>query len=358
MSIFVLAFLGFLALLLFLLLLREKKESKVQSLALLQSQIDALRLQIGETLAATVQSLNQQFFSLTENLNLRLREVTDQILSTKDSTSTLMADVKESLGSLAEASRRIMEIGKDILTLHDILKAPKLRGSLGELFLGDLLSQILPQDFYTLQYRFRNNVFVDAVVRLKEGLVPIDSKFPLSSFRTVIEAKGEEERRAAKRRFVADVKKHIDDIARRYIQPEEGTFDFALMYIPAENVYYETIIKDESQAEASLFSYALEKRVIPVSPNTFYAYLQTILLGLKGMKIEEVARHVVSAIEGLRSEFLKMEEDIRTLGNHIQNARRKYEEIERRVEKMKERLSSVVLPQGKEEKESLKRLFP
>ena len=351
-TLFIFGILG-LTLLLLLFLLRERREGRLQGFSLLQGQIEALRIQVGESISATVQSLNQQFSSLTQNMNLRLKEITDQILSTKDSTSLLMADVKENLGSIAEASKRIMEIGRDIASLQDILKTPKLRGSLGELFLGDLLSQILPQEFYTLQYRFRNNVFVDAVVKLKEGLVPIDSKFPLSSFRSLLEAKDDDERKIARKKFAADVKRHIDEIALRYIQPKEGTFDFALMYIPAENVYYETIIKDESQGQESLFAYALEKRVVPVSPNTFYAYLQTILLGLKGMRIEEMAKGIVSAVSALQLEFSKIEEDVRTLGNHIQNARRKYEEIDRKIEKMKERLSDLALTHLKEEKKIL-----
>lgn len=328
----------FLLVFLFLLyLLSTREKDKNASLDLLQKQMDSLRAQLNESLGMTVQSLNQQFSNLTQQMNERLKEVDQKIFSSSQRTSEIFANVKETLGALSQETKRIFEVGRDIATLQDILKAPKLRGSLGELLLGDLLSQILPPKFYTLQYRFKNNVQVDAVIKLAEGyLVPVDSKFPLSSFKLILDAKTDDERVRAKKRFIVDVKKHVDDISSRYIIPEEGTLDFALMYIPAENVYYETIIKDESLGEeGSIFSYSLKRKVIPVSPNSFYAYLQTILLGLKGMEIEESAKRIHQFLESLFGEFVKLEEDFRTLGMHIQNARRKFEDTERKIERLK-----------------------
>lgn len=329
----------FLSAFLFLLylLLSTREKDKNASLDLVQKQMDSLRTQLNESLDRSVQSLNQQFSNLTLQINMRLKEVDEKIFSSSKHTSEIFANVKETLGALSQETKRIFEVGKDIATLQDILKAPKLRGSLGELLLGDLLSQILPPKFYALQYRFKNNVQVDAVIKLAEGyLVPVDSKFPLSTFKLIFDAKTDEERIRAKKRFIVDVKKHVEDISSRYIIPEEGTLDFALMYIPAENVYYETIIKDESLGEeGSIFSYSLKKKVIPVSPNSFYAYLQTILLGLKGMEIEESAKRIHQFLESLLGEFAKLEEDFRTLGMHIQNARRKFEDTERKIERLK-----------------------
>ncbi len=323
--------------------LSTKEKEKNASFDLVQKQMDSLRSQLNESLSMTVQSLNQQFSNLTQQINMRLKEVDEKIFSSSKHTSEIFANVKETLGALSQETKRIFEVGRDIATLQDILKAPKLRGSLGELLLGDLLTQILPPKFYTLQYRFRNNVQVDAVIKLAEGyLVPIDSKFPLSSFKLILDAKTEEERIRAKKRFIMDVKKHVDDIAARYILPEEGTLDFALMYIPAENVYYETIIKDESLGdETSIFSYSLKKRVIPVSPNSFYAYLQTILLGLKGMEIEESAKRIHQFLNALLGEFTKLEDDFRTLGMHLQNARKKFEDTEKKIERLKFKLGEA-----------------
>src|SRR5467141_2463553 len=138
-----------------------------------------------------------------------------------------------------------------------------------------------------MPYRFKSGDAVDAVIRIGPKLVPADAKFPYENFKRVVEAPAETDRVAARKQFLRDVKKHVDAIATKYILPDEGTYDFALMYIPIETVYYETIIKEEAVEDSKSFSYALEKRVMPVSPNSFFAYLHTILLGLRGMKVEE-----------------------------------------------------------------------
>lgn len=348
--------LALLLLLFFFLATREKEKNA--SLDLVQKQMDSLRTQLNESLGMTVQSLNQQFSNLTQQINMRLKEVDEKIFNSSKHTSEIFANVKETLGALSQETKRIFEVGKDIATLQDILKAPKLRGSLGELLLGDLLAQILPPKFYALQYRFKNNVQVDAVIKLAEGyLVPVDSKFPLSSFKLILDAKSDEERLKARRKFILDVKKHVDDIASKYILPEEGTLDFALMYIPAENVYYETIIKDETLGEeSSIFTYSLKNKVIPVSPNSFYAYLQTILLGLKGMEIEESAKKIHQFLTSLIGDFQRLENDFRTLGKHIQDARSKFEDTERKIERIKFKLGEAI--SGKSLPEPEKRDFP
>ena len=183
---------------------------------------------------------------------------------------------------------------------------------------------------------------MDAVVKLGEKLVPIDSKFPLDNFRRIIESKTEDERKASQRLFYKDVKKHIDDIASKYIVPKEGTYDFALLYIPAENVYYETITKDESFGEEKgILNYALNKKVIPVSPNSFYAYLQVIILGLKGLKIEEHAREIQTLLVGLGKELKEFQEDFRLVGKHITDARNRFDEARGRLEKFTFRLEQI-----------------
>ena len=164
-----------------------------------------------------------------------------------------LAACSRSLGGLEEANRHIYEVGKDIASLQEILRAPKLRGGLGEFFLEDLLAQILPPQHFSTQHAFRSGEKVDAVIKLGASLVPVDAKFPLENFKRIA---GSDERRGKKPRQEAILrpmcKKHIDAIAGKYILPDEGTYDFALMYIPAENVYYETIIKDEAPDERSL----------------------------------------------------------------------------------------------------------
>ncbi|MDP2971967.1 MAG: DNA recombination protein RmuC, partial [Deltaproteobacteria bacterium] len=207
---------------------------------------------------------------------------------------------------------------------------------------GELLSQILPPEFFTLQYTFSSGERVDAVVRLGERLVPIDSKFPLDNFRRLIECKTEEEKKASQKTFARDVKKHIDDIANKYILPQEGTYDFALLYIPAENVYYETITKDEAFGEEKgILNYALKKKVIPVSPNSFYAYLQVIVLGLRGLKIEKDAHRILDSLSGLNKELEAFQGDFQLVGKHISNAMNKYEEARRRLDKFGFKLEQI-----------------
>ncbi len=291
-----------------------------QSLMLLQNQINALNAQVSQALDSTRKSMDERL----------------------DNAARVIQGVHQQLGTLQQHSQRIFEIGKDISSLQAILQAPKLRGNLGELFLEDLLSQVLPPGYYETQHAFKDGEKVDAVVVLKAGLVPVDAKFPLENFRRATEAQQDDERAAAKKAFLKDVKKHVDDIARKYIRTDEGTFDFALMYIPAENVYYEAIVKDtEFGGEQSLFHYGMSKRVIPVSPNSFYAYLQTILLGLKGMRVEESARDLLDQIGSLHKEFERFSEAFRLVGQHLDNSRTKFTEAEKRLGKFDDKLQQI-----------------
>jgi DNA recombination protein RmuC len=234
------------------------------------------------------------------------------------------------------------EVGKDISSLSDILRAPKLRGGIGELLLGDLLSQMLSPEHYKLQHSFSSGDRVDAVIILKVGMVPVDAKFPLESFQRIITSSEKEDQKKHKREFTHAVKGHIDSIAQKYILPDEGTFDFALMYIPAENVYYETIIKDEALGEErSLLSYALERRVIPVSPNSFYAYLQAIALGLKGLQIEKKAQEIMQYLARIAGDFDRFKDEYDTLGGHIERARKKYDDVSKSLGRFEDKLISA-----------------
>ncbi|MFQ5905960.1 MAG: DNA recombination protein RmuC, partial [bacterium] len=242
--------------------------------------------------------------------------------------------------------------GRDVAGLQDIFRAPKLRGGFGEFLLGDLLGQILGPESFELQHRFKTGDRVDAVVRLGKALVPIDAKFPLDNFKKIASADNEEDRKRAKREFVTDVKRHVDSIQQKYILPDEGTFDFALMYIPAENVYYETIIRDEQLGEEkSLNSYALSKRVVPASPNSLYAYLQAIVMGLRGMRIEENIREVLGNLRRLSQEFTKFSEDFQKIGTHLSHAGKSFESADRRLTRFTDRLDAIASVEDKSERE-------
>ena len=278
----------------------------VQALALLQNQMHASAEQYSqqfEHLRQSLQTINGQISQSLENTQRSMGERLDR-------TAAVIQNVNKELGQLGESTRHIHNVGKDIASLQETLQSPKLRGNISELFLNDLLAQILPPTHYRIQHTFRGGETVDAAVVLQAGMVPVDAKFPLENFRRVVATQDEVARKTARKAFLKDVKTHVDAIASKYIRTDEGTFDFALMYIPAENVYYETIIKDEETGgDSSLFNYALNKRVIPVSPNSFYAYLQTILLGLKGMRVEESAREIINNLARLQKEFERFGED-------------------------------------------------
>ncbi len=297
-----------------------------EALGLMQKHVDNLTNQV-----------NQQLQGIT----MQLQSTTGQIGNRLDKTTQIVKDVGESLGRVSEATKQLYEVGKDISSLQDLLRAPKFRGEFGEFLLESLLSQILTPEFYRLNYGFKDGTKVEAVICLGDKVVPVDAKFPLDSFKRIIESESEEEKQVWRKDFIRKVKEKIDQISK-YIKPDEGTYDFALMYIPAENVYYETIIRDESfGGENSILGFALEKRVIPVSPNSFLAYLYAIASGLKGLKIEERAHDILIRLNSLVLELNKFKEDFETLGMHLNRAKNKYEEADKQLSRFDNKLSSL-----------------
>jgi DNA recombination protein RmuC len=253
----------------------------------------------------------------------------------------VVGEIQKKLGALEESTKQMKEIGKDIASLQDILQAPKLRGNLGEYLLEDLLHQVFPAANYTMKYSFKSGVQVDAVIRLGDWVIPVDAKFPLESFQRLLAAPDEENRKRSKKEFIQSVKKRIDEIADKYIRPDEGTFDFALIYIPAENVFYETMISDTlTDKNYEIFNYAMARHVIPVSPNSFYAYLMAIAFGLKGLKIEQQTKEILKNLVKVQDSFAHFYTDFTLLGKHIGNAGSKYDETAKKAEKFHERLAN------------------
>ncbi len=322
---------------------QQLNDLRVENRDLLQRNNEAL----GTRMQQQMDGLRSEMGRLTEQVNKDLNAHREIIAKTHETlgnrlegTTKVVSEVHSKLGELHKTTARLEELSKDIASLQDILKPPKLRGGLGEFLLAELLKQVVPNHF-SLQYRFQNNEAVDAVITLGGRLVPIDAKFPVEDFKRYIEAADEESRRRARRDFIRNVKGKIDDIASKYIRPEEGTFEFALMYIPAENIYYETIIRDDSSGDEGMFGYSLRKKVIPVSPYTFYSYLQTILLGLKGMRIEERVEEVLKHLQALRGDFGKFGEDFETLGKHLKNCLRRYEDASKDLDRFSTRLERI-----------------
>lgn len=302
-------------------------------------------LMLQEALNATTKNLMAQLSEVRRSLELQSKSVGERL----DTTAKAYTDVKGHLTKLEEAHKRIYDVGKDIATLQEILRSPKLRGGLGELSLENLLEN-LPREMYELQYAFRDRKKVDAVVRFKEHIVPIDAKFSLENFQKYLATQDEKEKTRLRKAFITDVKKRIDETAE-YIRPDEGTLDFALMYIPAENVYYEVIVKDEESA--GLDEYARQKHVVPVSPNNLFAYLKTILMGFRGLQIQKEAKQILQALARLKGDFGRFQEEFGVLGSHLVNARNKYDQSEKVLSRIADRLETLELQGDQPEKQLL-----
>jgi DNA recombination protein RmuC len=350
---------------------QRKGDDSTQAALIFQQQVDSLRGEVNQNLKNTtdtfVMSLKnttdlvlRSLQSTTESMNQHLSSVTSQLQnntgqmgSRLDNAAKVIQDVQNKLGELGKATQEIKELGQSVSKLEEMLKAPKLRGGLGELLLEDLLKQVLPANAYDIQFKFKNGQTVDAIINTAGGKVPVDSKFPLENFRKMLDAKSDQEKKTAARLFKSDVKKHIDTIAEKYILPDEGTFDFALMYIPAENIYYETIIKDESyDEEDGLYSYAAKRRVVPVSPNSFYAHLRVIALGLKGLQIERSAKEIFQNLELLGTELLKFNNIFDTLGKQLNDAKNNYDKADKQLAGLTEKFKTVQsIPDTKAQKQ-------
>ena len=244
---------------------------------------------------------------LQEGSSADRRILMDSLTKNTDSLNERLAQVQKNIGEMSE-------IGRGMKDLQELLRSPKLRGNVGEHILKELLGQMLPKQSFNLQYSFKSGTIVDAAIKTTGGIIPVDSKFPMENFRKMMVSKNDEEKKNAEKDFVKDVKKHIDDISQKYILTDEGTIDYALMYIPSEAVYYEIA------NNVDLFDYSGDKRVLPVSPTTFYAYLKAILMSFEGQKIEARAKQILTAINAIQKDYIKVEESLGVLGRHLNNA--------------------------------------
>jgi len=274
-------------------------------------------------------SLQQSLISGQEtvNKNLQFQVQTLERLNTQ-------------LGQLQGTTQRVIELGSDINRLHQILASPKLRGGFGEWSLEKILAALLPAESFTIQYSFRDGKKVDALIKMPQYSVPIDAKFPLSNFEKFQQAQSDTEKLKLRKEFLKDVQKHIDKIAESYIKPNEGTLDFAIMYIPAENVYYEAMVKT-AEDTTSIQDYAMEKKVFPVSPNLLYVYLMTIVMGLHGLQIEKQAAEIRQNLKSLNVSFADFITLWDTLGGHLRHSYEKYDEGQKKLDKFVMQLGQI-----------------
>jgi DNA recombination protein RmuC len=279
---------------------------------------------LGLRVSRTNQPGNEQIANLAGKMDAIQKQV-DSNLQSMTSQVGVFGEVKETLGKVTAATNRVAELGEDITKLQTILQSGLKRGGFGEILLGNLLAQVLPEKHFRMQYVFRDNQRVDAAIFLGERILPIDSKFPLQGF----DGEG-----VSKSSFARNVKSRIDETAK-YIRPEEGTFAFAMMYIPAENIYYEII------SNGDLFNYGMERRVIPVSPNSFYAYLQVVVFGLHGMEIEENARLILERISSLEIALKNVQDVYEKLGANITGTQTKYGELGKKLGKFADQFEGL-----------------
>jgi DNA recombination protein RmuC len=258
------------------------------------------------TLLEWLKSMQQSMDANTKTVNSTLQSHSNALNERLDNAARVIAGVQKNIGEMSE-------IGRSMKELQEFLTSPKLRGNIGEQILKELLAQMLPKKTFKLQYAFKSGSIVDAIIITESGIIPIDSKFPMENFKKMNNNQLDDKKNTEKD-FVSDVKKHIDAISKKYIVPDEGTIDFALMYIPSESVYYEIV------NHASLYDYATERRVLPTSPMTFYAYLRTILMGFEGQRITAQAKEILSGIRGIQKEYEKVGENLDTLTKHVTNS--------------------------------------
>jgi DNA recombination protein RmuC len=247
-----------------------------------------------------------------------------------------ISEIQRQLGGVQQASAQLSQAAK---TIEGILGGAKSRGSLGEVTLERLLEDSLPPGLYAMQYRFSSGEAADAVIFLRDKkLMAIDSKFPLDAYRRIA-SEGDEARRA----FVTAVKGHADAISKKYIVPDEDTLDLALMFVPSETVYYELLMSTDGKG-VPLDAYCRERQVIAVSPNTLYAHLCVIVMGLRGMQTEENVRRLLGSLSGLEKQLEKFAEKFGVLGTHLKNAAQTYGDADKLLEKTQDGLQGMLAP--------------
>ena len=288
----------------------------------LRGELTAFKAETAAQIAERNADVDRRLEGMTATLDRRL-----------ETASQAASQIHGQLGELRQANAEMLASAGELKKIGDVLRPPKARGGFGELLLGNLLRDRLPRDAYELQYGFAGGERVDAVIRV-ERLVPIDAKFPLDNFERLVAAETDEERALYEKAFARDLKNHVDAIAEKYIRPDEGTYDFALMYLPAESVYYELVCG----STGALLQYAHGKRVFPVSPTTFTSQLQVIALGLKGMQIEQNAHEVMAYLGQLQQDFARFRDDFELVGKHLGHAQSKHSEAERRLDRLDAKL--------------------
>lgn len=270
--------------------------------------------------------LNQNLVGMQQRLDTTNQSINQRL----DKAAMVMQGLMKEAGTMNE-------IGRSIKEFQEFLNSPKLRGNIGEHVLTDALGQVFSKEQYELQFRFREGQIVDAMIKSANGYIPIDSKFPLEDYRRMMANEDPAARASALKDFERSVRKHIDDIAKKYILPQEGTVDFAVMYVPSESIYYEIILQSDD-----VMTHARNRRIILVSPNTFFHFLRVILMGLERTQLSEQSKQVWELLRGLQQDTAKFSESLGLVSRHLTNAKNamdsatnEYGRIANRVDQIK-----------------------
>jgi DNA recombination protein RmuC len=267
-----------------------------------------------------LQQVNELSRSMDQKLAEGQRQTNESMRVQFSESAKLIRDVTEGLTKLDETNRQVVSFADQLQSLQDILKNPKQRGILGEYYLETLLKNVLPPESFKMQYGFSDGTIVDAAVFVKDKIIPVDSKFSLENYNRIVETKDPAERERLEKLFVNDLKQRILETSK-YIQPKEGTLDFAFMFIPHEAIYYDLLVNKigalQEETENLIQRAASKYRVIIVSPTSFLAYLQTVLQGLKALQIEESVKSIIKNIGDLQKHLKSYEEYHAKLGNAL-----------------------------------------
>ncbi len=307
----------------FLYFLKELKKGKEekkddQSFLMLQSQLEKIA-EANEKLSRSNQELKDELSErLNQKLNQNQKEMTESVRHQFEQSQKMIKNVTEELGEVRKSTGNVASFAEQLKSLQDILQNSKQRGALGEYFLESTIKNILPPEAYEFQYQFKNGDIVDAIIKLPDGIIPIDSKFSLENYNKIIAENDPEKRKLLERTFKEDLKKRITETAK-YIKPKEGTMDFAFMFIPSEGIYYDLLVSKVGVVNSQNFlEYAFrDKKVIVVSPTTLHAYLQTVMQGLKALKIEKKAGEIGKRVADLQKHLEKYFTVHEKLGNTI-----------------------------------------
>jgi len=308
--------------------LLKKNNEKDSSFLMIQEQISSLR-----------NVFDKKLEDSNKNINIHLSQSINAI-----------RDITKQMNTIEGTNKQILNLSSQIEGLENILKNPKQRGILGEYFLENLLKNVFPENQYKMQYKFKDGTLVDAVVFVGENIIPIDSKFSLENYNRFVSEKDLNQKNILEKNVKEDIKKRIDETTK-YIKPDENTLDFAFMFIPSEGIYNDLIVNKIGNFNArNLLEYAFSKKVIIVSPTSFFAYLQTVLQGLKALKMEESVKKILKNIEKLSSHLSSYDEYMRKLGSSLDTTVNSYNKASQEFKKIDKDIYRVSEKGGKIEK--------